>query len=252
MTNADATTVRAFKENRFFGRRKGKKLNPSREVLYEHFLPKVRLKPLRENERVAAADLFDIPVKSAWLEIGFGGGEHLAAQSEKHRDVGFIGAEVYLNGVTSLLAHLTGTEGVGNLDENVGLKEGRADNVRIYDEDARDLFAGLADASFERIYVLFPDPWPKRKHESRRFIGPKNIPVLARLLKKGGLLRVASDDMTYIRWALRHLLDCPEFKWTAQTSADWKNPPDDWEQTRYEQKALAKGKKPVYLTFERV
>lgn len=247
-----ATTDRPYKENRFYGRRKGKKLNPSREVLHKHFLPKVRLRALGENECVSAADLFDIPVKNVWLEIGFGGGEHLAAQSEKHTDTGFIGAEVYLNGVTSLLAHLTGTEGVGNLDENVGLKAGRTDNVRIYDEDARDLFNRLADGSFERIYVLFPDPWPKKKHEDRRFIGPKNIPVLARLLKKGGLLRVASDDMTYIRWALRHLTDCPDFEWTAQTSSDWKNPPDDWEKTRYEQKAIAKGKKPVYLTFKRI
>ena len=236
----------------FYGRRRGKKLNPSREVLYRCFCPKVRLRPLNDGEIVDPAALFPEKRSAVWLEIGFGGGEHLAEQSKRHPDVSFIGAEVYLNGVTSLLAHLTGTEGTGDVPEDVGLAAGRVDNVRIYDDDARDLFSHFKDASFDRVYVLFPDPWPKKRHADRRFIGPDNLPVLARLLKKGGQLRVASDDMNYIRWSLRHLMNDLRFSWTAGTADDWRKPPADWVETRYEQKALKKGAKPVYLTFERV
>lgn len=241
----------AFKENRFYGRRKGKKLKPSRVILLESFLPKVRLPKFEPQETVDPKTLFSVPVSSVWLEVGFGGGEHLAGQSLKHPEVGFIGAEVFVNGVTSLLVHLTGTEKSGDVDENIGLCAGRVDNVRVYDEDVRDLFSHFKDGSFERIYVLFPDPWPKRKHKDRRFIGPKNLPVLARLLKRGGELRVASDDMNYIRWSLENLCRSDDFEWTAERADDWRRPPADWVNTRYEMKALAKGAKPVYLIFRR-
>ena len=236
---------------RFYGRRKGKKLKPSREVLLESFLPKVRLPEITGQTEVDPASCFPLPVSSVWLEVGFGGGEHLAEQSRRHPETGFIGAEVFLNGVTSLLTHLTGMERRGDVDENVGLAEGRVDNVRVYDEDVRDILPRFKAGSFERIYVLFPDPWPKRRHADRRFIGPKNLPVLARLLKSGGELRVASDDMNYIRWSLQHLMNSDDFEWMAQTADDWRKPPADWVNTRYELKALAKGKKPVYLVFKR-
>ncbi len=240
-------------EHRFFGRRKGKKLKESRVVLLDSFLPKIRLKPFEKDEVRAADALFPFKPEQVWLEIGFGGGEHLAEQARRHPDIGFIGAEVFLNGVTSLLVHLTGMERRGDVDpDTVRLQDGRADNVRVYDDDVRDLFPHFPDGSFDRIYVLFPDPWPKKRHRDRRFIGPKNIPVLARLLKKGGELRVASDDMTYIRWALQHLTECADFEWTAEEADDWRKPPADWVNTRYEQKALAKGKKPVYLIFKRL
>ncbi|MBR4127256.1 MAG: tRNA (guanosine(46)-N7)-methyltransferase TrmB [Alphaproteobacteria bacterium] len=236
---------------RFYGRRKGKKLKPSREILLDSFLPKVRLPDVAGQNDLDPASCFSLPVKSFWLEVGFGGGEHLAEQSRRHPEKGFIGAEVFLNGVTSLLTHLTGMERRGDVDENVGLAEGRVDNVRVYDEDVRDILPRFKSGSFERIYVLFPDPWPKRRHADRRFIGPKNLPVLARLLKSGGELRVASDDMNYIRWSLEHLMKSADFEWTAQTADDWRKPPADWVNTRYEMKALAKGKKPVYLIFKR-
>ena len=236
---------------RFYGRRKGKKLKPSREVLLEAFLPKVRLPEITGQTEIDPASCFSLPVQSVWLEIGFGGGEHLAEQSRRRPQTGFIGAEVFLNGVTSLLTHLTGMERRGDVDENVGLAEGRVDNVRVYDEDVRDILPCFKAGSFERIYVLFPDPWPKRRHTDRRFIGPKNLPVLARLLKSGGELRVASDDMNYIRWSLEHLMKSADFEWAAQMADDWRKPPADWVNTRYEMKALAKGKKPVYLIFKR-
>ena len=244
-------TETGFKEHRFYGRRKGKKLKESRIVLLDSFLPKVRLRAFGDGEKVDPKTLFPFPVAHAWLEVGFGGGEHLAEQSRRPPDTGFIGAEVFLNGITSLLTHLTGKDRRGDVDENVGLADGRADNVRVYDNDVRDLFEHFADGGFQRIYVLFPDPWPKRKHRDRRFIGPKNLPVLARLLEKGGELRIASDDMTYIRWALQHLMDSPDFEWTAECADDWRKPPADWVNTRYELKALDKGKKPVYLVFRK-
>lgn len=241
-----------FKENRFFGRRKGKKLKPSRVVLLDAFLPKVKLPSFKEEERIDPQTLFPFPVQEVWLEIGFGGGEHLAEQSFRYPEIGFIGAEVFLNGVTSLLAHLTGTEHEGNIDpENVALAKGRTDNVRIYNEDVRDLLPHFKNAVFQRIYVLFPDPWPKRKHRDRRFIGPKNLPILAQLLKSGGELRIASDDMQYIRWSLEHLMQSEDFEWTAQQADDWRIAPPDWVNTRYEMKAIKQGRKPVYLTFRR-
>lgn len=241
-----------YKENRFFGRRKGKKLKPSRVVLVESFLPKIKLGNFEANETVDPKRLFSIPVENVWLEVGFGGGEHLAEQSRRHPETGFIGAEVYLNGVTSLLAHITGTQQGGDVSpDDVGLAEGRVDNVRVHDEDVRDILPRFKDGSFERIYVLFPDPWPKRKHKDRRFIGKRNLPILARLLKSGGELRVASDDMNYIRWSLEHLMRSEDFEWTAETANDWRNPPSDWVNTRYELKALRQGKKPVYLIFRR-
>ncbi len=243
---------KSFGEYRFYGRRKGKKIKPSRELLLSSFLPKVRLPNIKGQENVKPADCFDIPVESVWLEVGFGGGEHIAQQSLSHPRTGFIGAEVFLNGITSLLTHLTGVERRADFDENLSLAEGRVDNVRIYDNDVRDILGSFQPASFDRIYVLFPDPWPKKRHSDRRFIGPKNLPVLSRLLKKGGELRIASDDMNYIRWSLEHLMKSTDFEWTAQTAEDWRRPPADWVGTRYEQKALAKGKKPVYLIFKRI
>ena len=239
------------KEYRFYGRRKGKKLKHSREILLDSFLPKVHLPDIAGQKEVDPASCFSLPLKSFWLEVGFGGGEHLAEQSRCRPETGFIGAEVFLNGVTSLLTHLTGTERRGDVDENIGLVAGRVDNVRVYDEDVRDILPCFKAGAFERIYVLFPDPWPKRRHADRRFIGPGNLPVLARLLKSGGELRVASDDMNYIRWSLQHLMAFPDFEWTARTADDWRKPPADWVNTRYEMKALAKGKKPVYLIFKR-
>ncbi len=241
-----------FKAYQFYGRRKGKKIKPSREVLLDHLLPRLRLPRFDENQSVSPDCVFPFKPKEVWLEIGFGGGEHLAEQSFRYQDIGFVGAEVFLNGVTSLLTHLSGKERTDDIGQDVCLKEGRTDNVRIYDEDVRDILPSFQASSFDRIYVLFPDPWPKRKHKDRRFIGPKNLAVLSRLLKKGGELRIASDDMNYIRWSLEHLLKHQDFQWTAQTSLDWTSPPCDWVSTRYEQKALAKGKKPIYLIFKRI
>lgn len=235
----------------FFGRRKGKRISQARECLVESLLPKLLLSVPDNGKKLCLSDLYSFNPDEYRLEIGFGGGEHLAAQSLTHKNVAFIGAEVFVNGVASLVAHLADAHADGNRADKGELASNRQDNVRIFNNDIRLLFSAFPDAELSFIYVLFPDPWPKKRHSYRRFIGLDNIPVLARLLKKGGILRVVSDDMNYIRWSLEHLCASPYFLWTAKCADDWRLPPKDWCCTRYEQKALAAGRKPIYLDFER-
>lgn len=171
-----------------------------------------------------------------WLEIGFGGGEHLAAQARAHPDVNLIGCEPFLNGVAKLLSQID-ADG--------------SQNVRIYADDARDIFPDFAERTVDRVFVLFPDPWPKTKHHKRRLIQTDLLDHFARILADGGQLCIASDHMGYIRWSLEKVLAHGAFEWVAEGPADWRHPPADWIQTRYEQKALAKGDKCVYLRFRR-
>ena len=171
-----------------------------------------------------------------WLEVGFGGGEHLAWQAAQNPRVGVIGAEPFINGVAKLLVHV---------DEQ-GLE-----NVRIHFGDARPLMEALPDASLSRIFVLHPDPWPKKRHYKRRMISPWFFEESARLLKSGGELRVASDIEDYVRWTLMHAQNAKDFEWTAMRADDWRVRPDDWPQTRYEAKSLREGRKPAYLVFRR-
>ncbi len=180
--------------------------------------------------------MFDGPVDDVWLEIGFGGGEHLAAQAQAHPTVGVLGCEPFLNGVGRLLS----------LIDRDGFR-----NVRIHPDDARDLIDALPDASVGRVFVLFADPWPKRRHHRRRFIGPGTLPALARIMKDGAELRLASDQMPLIRWMLYHLTGHEAFEWLAREPGHWRVRPEDWPQTRYEAKALARGETCVYLTFRR-
>ena len=240
-----------IKNEKFFGRRKGKKLKPNREAILNTLLPKIKINLPNNNTFIPPETWFPFKPQEIWLEIGFGGGEHLAAQALKYPKIAFIGAEVFINGVASLLAHLAGTHKNPNLNKTNDISPERNDNVRIYNDDVRPLLNILPDASLDKIFLLFPDPWPKKRHAARRFIGPNNIPKLARILKEGGELRLASDDMNYIRWSLKHLCSSPYFSWTAKSAKDWNNPPNDWVNTRYELKALAAGRKPIYLIFKR-
>ncbi len=179
--------------------------------------------------------LFD-DARDLWLEIGFGGGEHLAEQAASRPEIGFIGCEPFVNGVARLLAHI----------ENRNLS-----NIRIFPDDVRLLLDRLPPASVERAFLLFPDPWPKRRHSGRRFIQAATLDRLARVMPAGALLRVASDDMGYIRWTLFHARRHPAFEWTARKAADWRSRPADWPPTRYEEKALTDGRNCVYLAFHR-
>jgi tRNA (guanine-N7-)-methyltransferase len=171
-----------------------------------------------------------------WLEVGFGGGEHLAWQAARHPTFGFIGAEPFLNGVAKLLVHID---------------EEKLNNVRVHYGDARPLIEALPAASLGRIFVLHPDPWPKKRHFKRRMISPWFFKEAARLLKSGGELRVASDISDYIRWTLMHARNAPDFDWMAECARDWKERPDDWPQTRYEAKAAREGRAATYLRFRR-
>lgn len=218
----------------FHGRRKGRSLRAGRQRLVEQLLPGLRIEP--GADPVDPAALFGPPARAVWLEIGFGGGEHLAEQARRHPETGMIGCEPFVNGVARLLSEID--------------RDGIA-NIRIYDDDARDLLDRLPDACLDRVFVLFADPWPKARHARRRFIGPDNLGRLARVMKDGAELRLASDDMPLVRWMLFHCIGHPDFEWTARSAADWRRRPADWPQTRYESKARARGIGCVYLTFRR-
>jgi tRNA (guanine-N7-)-methyltransferase len=219
-----------------YGRRRGRRLRAGQQGLLAHLLPKLRIAPTGPGERLDLAALFPAPTADVWLEIGFGGGEHLAWQAARHPGIGFIGAEFFLNGVASLLGHVA---------------RGGMGNVRIHPDDARPLLRALPDRGIGRAFLLFPDPWPKARHAGRRFVSPENIAELARILKPGGELRVASDDPGYIAWTLEHLTRSPDFEWLARGPADWRTRPEDRPPTRYEEKALNAGRKPAYLRFRR-
>jgi tRNA (guanine-N7-)-methyltransferase len=171
-----------------------------------------------------------------WLEIGFGGGEHLAAQAVAHPDVGFIGCEPFMNGVARLMSDIDARH---------------LQNIRVHADDARDLMDALPDASISRCFILFPDPWPKLRHNNRRMVSRENLDALARILADGAILRLASDHMEYVRWILFHILGHDAFEWKCQGPEDWRQRPADAPPTRYEEKALAKGDSCVYLQFLR-
>ncbi len=198
-------------------------------------LPRLRIECGREQS-LDPCTLFDFLPRETWLEIGFGGGEHLAAQARANPQTGFIGCEPFINGVAKLLAAIE--------DEGLG-------NIRIYDDDARDVLETLADASISRVFLLFPDPWHKKRHNKRRFVSPENLEQLARIMQPGAVLRIASDIPDYIRWSLHHIRNHPDFDWLAECATDWRIRPDDWPPTRYEAKAVREGRTPCYLSFTR-
>jgi tRNA (guanine-N7-)-methyltransferase len=224
-----------FQDRRFYGRRKGRPLRKGQQQLIDTLLPRLAI-ALPDRGKVDPNSLFPHNPAQVWLEIGFGGGEHLAEQARANRAVGLIGCEVFLNGIATVLAQVS---------------TGGLDNVRLYPEDARDLLDALPEASLDRVFLLFPDPWPKRRHADRRFIQAANLDRIASLMKPGAEFRVASDDPTYIGWALAHLIRHPAFAWTARGPADWRARTPDWPGTRYESKALREGRQPVFLRFTR-
>lgn len=170
------------------------------------------------------------------LEVGFGGGEHLAEQARLNPDTGYIGCEPFENGVAKLLTQVQAS---------------RLRNVRVVPDDARDILVRLPDGSLSKVFVLFPDPWPKLRHHKRRFIQKRTLDQIFRLLKPGGELRIATDHADYGQWALMHLMRDNRFEWAATRAADWRVRPDDWVATRYEQKALRAGRSCIYLRFFR-
>jgi tRNA (guanine-N7-)-methyltransferase len=239
-TGSSTASLTGAPADKVFGRRHGRKLRRHKSALVETLLPRLRVSlpaPLPgPGARLDPRSLFERPPAEVWLEVGFGGGEHLAWQAAAHPGIGMIGCEPFVNGVASLLSHVE----VGGLA-----------NVRIHDDDARPLIDALADASVGRCFILFADPWPKVRHHRRRFVGPANLPRLARVLADGAELRLASDDPSLVSWMLEHTWRHPDFEWLARGPADWQTRPEDWPQTRYEAKAIEAGRTPVFLRFRR-
>ncbi len=223
------------KKPHFYGRRKGRKLRLGRRVLFDQRLPEIAV-TIPAGGSKFFCDLFSGSYKEIWLEIGFGGGEHLAHQANSHPEIGFIGCEPYINGVAALLS----------LVEEAGLT-----NVRLFNDDARLLLGHLPENSISRVFVLFSDPWPKKRHNRRRFFNSENLGALSRLMTDSAHLRFASDDMSYIRWMLDTVYRHDDFTWQVTGPEDWRRRPYDACETRYEAKAISQGKKPVYLTLLR-
>lgn len=220
----------------WYGRRSSHKLRPGRRRLMDELLPKVGIAPPAPGETVDPAALFGGPCRDLHLEIGFGGGEHLSGCAAKTPDTCFIGCEPFIDGVASLLADV----------EEKGLA-----NVRVFSDDARILLDALPDACLSRTYLLFPDPWPKKRHNRRRIVDAEFLSTLARLSADGAEFQFASDHMGYVAWALAALHRHPDWSWTARRPADWREPPPGWVPTRYEAKARKKGDLPAYLLFRR-
>ena len=213
---------------RSFGRLKSRPIKPRQAALMDSLLPSIRA-PLEDFDPKTLAPA----AREVWLEVGFGGGEHMAAQAARSPDTLIIGAEPFLNGVASALRHV----------EEAGLR-----NVRIHDNDVRELMARMPDACLDRVFVLFPDPWPKARHNKRRLIQAETIAELARLLKPGGRLRFATDWADYADWTLERVLAGGQFAWPAGRADDWRVPPADHITTRYEEKRLGDCA-PVFLDF---
>lgn len=215
-----------------YGRRTARPLTERKQMLMETVLPQVRV-PVVTGQSLDMRALF--PQQSRfWLEIGFGGGEHLAGQAAKNTDVGIIGCEPFVDGVAKL---------VTLIDEN------HLGNVRLWDDDARLLMDALPDACLERVFILFPDPWPKAKHHKRRIVNPETLNSIARILKKGGELRLATDHVAYSEWMIEVMNADARFYWTAERPADWQTPPADWVRTRYQEKAEKQGRGAVFLNY---
>lgn len=223
----------------FYGRFKGKGLRKSQEAWLDEDL--AALSPGKvgweENPDRTQLDLDGLFGKrDLWLEIGFGGGEHMVHQATQNPDVGFIGCEPYINGVAMLLGKI---------------RDAGADNIRVHPGDARDMFDVLPEASVSTAFLLYPDPWPKKRHHRRRFVTQEHLVPLARVLKPGAIFRVATDIPDYVRQALQEVPKAG-FEWLAETPEDWRKPWDDWISTRYEQKAFREGRYAHYLTFRRI
>lgn len=218
---------------RLYGRRQGHKLREGQSALVEDWLPRLSVP---ESGPLDASSLFgdDRPLE---VEIGFGGGEHLAGQAAARPGTGFIGCEPFLNGVVTALAHV---------------RDGDLGNVRIHMGDALNVLDRLPDGALERVYLLHPDPWPKARHAKRRMVNPGPLDLIARKLRIGGEFRLGTDDPTYCRWAMMVMNGRRDFAWQVQAPADFLTRPADWPETRYERKARRQGHEVWYFRYLRV
>jgi len=222
--------------DRLYGRRRSHPLRARQQVLLEATLPRLRLSPEAAADPRAA---FGRPVGALWLEVGFGGGEHALAHVAANPQVGYIASEVFENGLCSLLSRLVeeGEEATGALPPN----------LLLWPQDARHLLGLLPEAALDRLFLMFPDPWPKARHAKRRFVNPALLPLVARALRPGGEWRIATDDPTYQDWTAEVLAGSDRFRVPPPATAR----PEGWPPTRYEAKALREGRRPLYWTLTR-
>jgi tRNA (guanine-N7-)-methyltransferase len=226
----------ALARGSFFGRRKGHRLRSHQADLIEHLLPHLAI-DIATPAPSALATLFGPPAEGVRLEIGFGGGEHLVAEAQAFPHTGFIGCEPYVNGMAKILAQIE--------THNIG-------NIKLFAGDAAGLLAWAPPRSLDRIDLIHPDPWPKRRHWKRRFVQDLNLAAMARVLKPSGEFRFVSDIDDYVGWTLALLARSPDFVWLAERADDWRLPWDGYTMTRYGQKAAREGRRAAYLRFRRV
>ena len=223
----------------FYGRFKGKTLKQSQKTYLNEDLDALSPGAVdwETNPQRHPLDLDALfGGKDVWLEVGFGGGEHLSATAKANPNIQFIGCEPFLNGIAKLL---------------VAIESENLENIRIFDHDARKIINWLPAQSLSRIYLLYPDPWPKKRHRKRRFVTAETLEMLARVLKPGADFIIASDIGDYIRTSLSAIEQSKDFVWSPQSRKDWRTPPEGWPSTRYEQKALREGRYPTYLKVKR-
>ena len=218
---------------RLYGRSRGKPLRPRQERLLAESLPTLELVP----DALGRPGLFPFEPREVWVEIGFGSGEHLIDRAMINPDIGLVGCEPFLNGVAAALA---------------GIERERLTNVRLWRGDGQTLVESAPGAFFSRVFILYPDPWPKRRHHKRRVISDEAVEALARVMRKGAELRFATDVDDYAGWTLRRFLASPHFRWAASRAEDWRAHWPEWRPTRYEAKAHRAGRGSVYLTFVRL
>jgi tRNA (guanine-N7-)-methyltransferase len=225
---------RDFVPSPLHGRRKAKKLRTHHVALVDNLLPHLSLD--LTNPLGDPAGLFPNRPSVFWMEVGFGGGEHLAQMALGHPDIGFFGCEPFVNGVAKALALIAGDD---------------LCNIRLYNGDAGDVIDALPEETLSCVYLLYPDPWPKRRQHKRRFLSDEMLVRLARVMRSGAELRFATDVDHNAGWTLARILRSTNFVWPAQSAEDWQLPWGDWESTRYESKALQEGRRPAYFTFVR-
>lgn len=219
----------------FFGRRKGHALKPRQAALFDTLLPRLAL----DQTKAAPADLrtlFPVPVDDVRLEIGFGGAEHLIAQAIANPRTGYIGSDAFINGVAKALA---------------AIDAHKLDNICIHFGDASELIDWLPERALSRIDLLYPDPWPKRRHWKRRFVQDDSLKRLARIVMPGGEFRFATDIESYAEHVLLRILRSRDFTWTAEVADDWRKPWQGFVRTRYEAKAIREGRTPAYFIFRK-
>lgn len=235
MLSDDTSALREIR--RVYGRRHTRSLSPARQTAFENLLDALQIpKETLDRGNLVAKDLFGRDFPALWLEIGFGNGAHLKQEMEADPGTGFIGAEPFVNGMAAFLDSIEASP---------------KENIRVYMDDALTVVDALADGVLDGIYILNPDPWPKKRHWKRRIVQPEHVEKFVRVLKPGGKLIMTTDIDPLAEWMLTHAINSPALRWTAEKPEDWQTPPPDWNPTKYERKGAAKGRRQTYLVFQK-